>query len=143
MRAVVSMAGMLLSFAVLANGGEGEALRESRGGFSIVDVSQYSDGKTYTIDIEYNGVIFQILYERPSDWEVKEGSGEFRVLDSGVARGILFSWLSRNYKCEQLSSDGFGENGKNDYIAGALMDILDYERLSCKRGWPPPQSLIP
>lgn len=122
---------VLLTPLLLGNGGdEIEAIRNAHGNYSITDVSQYADGKTYTIDINYNGNFTQLIFERPHSWTIKNTSKQV-TLDESTARSILLSWLERNFTCSQISKIEHAPNSQKDYFAGALMDVLGYDKEYC------------
>lgn len=111
-------------------GGELDAIQSTHGEYSITDISQYSDGKTYTISLSHNKSTTQLLFERPHSWKTTTPSGAKFVHES-LARKILISWLERNFTCKQLSNIESAPKSQNSYFAGALIDILNYDKTKC------------
>lgn len=126
------IAGTALTIPLLLGNGSGElnAIRDSNGKYSIIDISQYSDGKTYTIEISHNQRVTQLIFEQPHSWKI-QSSSKLQSVDEFTARSVLISWLEKNFTCQQLSSTEYTTNYQSDYFAAALIDILSYDKKSC------------
>jgi hypothetical protein len=116
---------------LLGNGsGELDAIRNSNGKYSIIDISQYSDGKTYTIDISHNERVTQLIFEQPHNWKAQSSTGQ-KTLDESAARAVPTNWLEKNFTCSQLSRIEHTTSDQNEYFAAALVDILSYDKKDC------------
>lgn len=126
------IAGIALLAPLLLGNGDGEidAIRNTNGKYSITDISQYSDGKTYTIEISHHKSITRLIFERPNNWSVQSQSKKTPI-DEHAARAALISWLNNNFTCGELSRIDHTANTQKEYFGGAIVDILNYDKNSC------------